>query len=159
MRKYAAVFVVFSLLALAACSKKRSYPVTNSVQQNNDQDSLVGMDAKINGQVWQTDSAYAYKIRYANDTAMRDLYINASRRVNDTISTISFTIVNYTGVNNYRVDPPNVTATYYVGTERHYATQGTINITTDGPYSLIGTFNFIVDSTVVTEGNFNVAKP
>lgn len=159
MKKIWVVSVVLGLLVLNACSKKHGYPVTHSVQQNNSADSLITMDAKINGEAWHTDSAYAYRVKYANDTTMEDIYVTATRRVNDTLSTLSFTIVNYTGVQNYLVAPPQVSATYYIGSQRHYATLGQINIETDGPYSLIGTFNFTVDSTVVSDGSFNVAKP
>ncbi|PQJ10896.1 hypothetical protein CJD36_013070 [Flavipsychrobacter stenotrophus] len=159
MKRIVAVLVVISLLAFVACKKKKHYPVTNSVQQNNNQDTAVGMNATINGHAWTTDSAYAYRIRYANDSVMSDLYINATRKVNDTTSTISFSIVNYTGPKNYLIDPPNVSATYYINGERHYATLGEINIESDSPYAMIGTFNFTVDSTVVTDGSFNVAKP
>lgn len=159
MRKVVAVIVVFCLLALVACKKKKNYRTTNSVQQDNTRDTAIGVDALINGAVWQTDSAYAYKVRYTGTNPMADLYITATRRVNDTASTISFSIINYTGPQNYLIDPPNVSATYYIGGERHYATLGAINIESDSPDAMIGTFNFTVDSTVVTDGHFNVAKP
>ncbi len=159
MKKVLEVIVALSVIALAACSKKHGYAVTHSVVQDNNQDSLVGMDAVIDSVAWHTDSAYAYRVKYSGDSTRMDLYINASRRLNDTVSTIAFTIVNYTGPKNYPIDPPATAATYYKGSERHFATIGSINIVSDTPYSVIGTFNFTADTIVVTNGKFNVAKP
>ena len=159
MKHIVTALVVFSLLAFGACTKNKHYPVTNSVQQNNKQDTAVGMDCTINGKAWSTDSAYAYRIRYANDSFMSDVYITATRRLNDTPATITFSIINYTGPKNYLIDPPNVSATYYINGQRHFATLGAINVETDSPYAMVGSFSFTADSTVVTDGKFNVAKP
>lgn len=154
------LFVMLSVGMLAtSCSKKKSTVAMRSVQQNNNLDSAVGMTAKIGTLNWSTDSVYAYRIQYGGNSSMTDLYISGSMRINDTPSTISFTIVDYKGPDNYIISPPQVSATYYVGNDRHFATLGAINITADSPYAVVGRFNFTADTVIVSEGTFNVAKP
>lgn len=152
-------FVVAIVVVVTGCSKKKSTIAARSVQQNNTLDSVVAMRALINEVPWQTDSVYAYRIVYGGNTPMYDLYISGWARMNDTPSTISFTIVNYTGPKSYAINPPQVSATYYRGNERYYATLGSINITSDSPNVVTGTFNFTSDTIIVNGGSFNVARP
>jgi hypothetical protein len=94
MRKYLSlVIVVFA--ALVGCKKKSGPAAANSVQIDNRLDTLVSMSAMINGKAWQTDSVYGYRVRYFNDTSKYNLLVTAIRKVNDTISTITFAINNY----------------------------------------------------------------
>lgn len=158
MKRIFIVIVAITAL-LGACSKKKGPAPVHSVQQNNNLDTGITMDAKISGIDWHTDSVFAYRVQYSGDSGKMDLYITATNISSDTPSTIAFTITNYTGVNNYAVSPPFVSATYYRGNERHYGTVGSINITTDGPYAIIGSFNFTADTIIISQGSFNVAKP
>lgn len=158
MKKF--LFIALSVALVAAgCSKKKGLVAERSVQQNNYLDSAVGMVAKIGNTAWQTDSVYSYRIQYGGNSPMYDMYITGWARNNDSPSTISFTIVNYTGPKSYTIAPPQVSATYYVGNDRHYATLGSINITSDSPNVVTGTFNFTADTIIVSDGSFNVARP
>ncbi len=159
MKRYIILLVLAIACVAGSCKKKKGLTPTRSVQQNNNLDTLVGMSAKIDGESWQADSVFGYRVNYGADTGRMDLYVTATNTRNDTNRTISFTITNYTGVNTYRIDPPIVSATYYIGNERHYATGGSIVVTSDDQYGVIGTFNFTADTIIVTDGVFNVAKP
>ena len=159
MKRILLLLVVAATCMAVSCSKKKGLTPTRSVQQNNNLDTLVGMSAKIGGMPWQADSAFGYRISYGADTGRMDLLITGTSTVNDTTRTISFSITNYTGVNTYRIAPPVVAATYYVGKERHYAFGGSVIISSDDQYGVIGTFNFTADTIVVMDGKFNIAKP
>lgn len=149
------------LLAMAGvgCKKTPAPSTTKSVQTNNNLDSLVFMSAVINGNEWKADSAFGYKVKSSgNDTSFTNLMITAIRKNNGNRSTITFVVSNYKGISRYNVNPPIVTATYYEGPLRHYATYGDVTITSVADYSLIGTFYFNCDSLAVN-GSFNVAMP
>ena len=154
-------FVVFAIacIALVGCKKKGPGDIGYSVQPNNNLDSMVSFSAKVNGGSWHTDSVYAYRVKYGGDSGRSDLYISATQKANDTISTIALTILNYTGPNTYNINPPQNTASYYLGHIRHYGISGKIIITTDSNYAITGTADFLADSTHITEGVFNVARP
>jgi len=120
----------------------------------------VSMNALINGRTWQTDSAFGSYVRHSgNDSGVTNLMITATRKKNDSISTIVFNITSYTGRNTYTINPPINTATYYFGNSRHYATSGQIIITNDTGVALIGSFHFVADSINVANGAFNVSLP
>ena len=142
-----------------ACKKKSNNAIGYSVQQNNRLDSAVSMSAKVNGIAWHSDSAFAYKVKYTGDSNKVDLYITATQKNNDTASTFSFTIINYTGPKIYNINPPLNAASYYSGSIRHYGISGNITIMSDSNYAVTGTFDFLADTTHITEGVFNVAKP
>ncbi len=152
--------VVLGLVCLLQACKKKSGPANgNSVQQDNSLDSLVGMTAKVNGGGFSTDSVYGYLVRSHVDSGKVDFLVTGSLRKNDTPSTITFTITNYVGPKTYSVSPPTVSATYYLGNERHFATAGRIVVSSHSEYGVIGSFYFTADSTNISEGAFNVAMP
>ncbi len=151
---------IFVCIAFGACKKVHGPANGKSVQLNNNLDSTVTMNAAINGDLWHTDSAFGYIVKPAgNDSTLQSLSITAEQKLNGNSTTIAFTINTYTGPNTYIINPPFNTATYYVGTERHYATTGQIVIASDTAYALIGTFNFKADGFFIDNGQFNVAKP
>jgi hypothetical protein len=159
MKRIALIAFALLFIVFAACKKTSGPADGNSVQPNNNLDSLVSMSATINGTLWQTDSAFGYKVRSsANDSTVVNLIITAVRKDNGNPSTITFNIVHYNGLAKYTIAPPAVTATYYIGTERHFATYGDINVVSNSNYSLIGNFYFVADGFSVN-GDFNVALP
>ncbi len=159
MKKVLTIIIALCCVVQFAC-KKRSGPANgNSVQPDNGLDSLVSMSASISGRSFSTDSVYGYLVKHIGDTARINLLITGSQHRNDTASTISFTITDYAGIGTYPINPPYISATYYVGNIRHYATSGQIVVTSDTQYGVIGTFSFVADSTNVTDGKFNAAKP
>ncbi|MFI5195929.1 MAG: hypothetical protein ACHQD8_02475 [Chitinophagales bacterium] len=160
MRRLFVVIAVMLLVSFAACKKVKGPANGNSVQPNNNLDSLVSMSAMINGHLWQTDSAFgSYVMLSGNDSGVVNLMITATRKKNDSVSTIVFHITNFTGINTYTINPPANTATYYLGNMRHYATSGAIIVTNDSGSSLIGTFHFAADTISVSNGTFNVSLP
>ncbi len=145
--------------AVNACKKVSGPANGKSIQQNNKLDSLVFMGASINGVTWNADSAFAYSVKSSgNDSAMRNILINAVSTANGNNSTIQFNIYNYSGAAKYGVNPPLVTATYYIGTQRHFANYGYVDITSDTAHAMIGNFYFSADSFNIN-GSFNVATP
>ncbi len=159
MKRLLIAIPVLMFISFGACKKSNGPADTTAVAPDNNRDSLVSMTASINGVDWKTDSAYGYTVALSgNDSGKRNLMISATRK-NGTTSTIVFNITNYTGPGDYPVDPPVYTATYYVGTTRHYATSGMISVISDEYYSLIGKFYFTADSFNVVNGDFNVARP
>ena len=149
------LFVTF-----AACKKSKGPANGKSEQPNNNLDSLVSMSAFINGHAWQTDSAFGSYVRHSgNDSGISNITITATRKKNDSTSTIVFNITNFSGINTYTINPPINTATYYFGNTRYYATSGEIIVTNDSGSSLIGTFHFIADTISATNGTFNVSLP
>lgn len=153
------VSILICLVAYGACKKAKGPANGKSVQPNNNLDSLVFMTAAINGNSWTADSVFGYRVKSSgNDSGISNLMITALRKDNGHPTTINFVVSNYKGVAKYIVNPPVVTATYYEGTVRHYATYGDVNIISNSDYSLIGNFYFIADSISVS-GDFNVAMP
>ena len=149
------------LFAVIFSCRKASGPAdVRSAQQDNSIDSLLLMTASVNGVEWLTDSAYSYKVKKSNnDSASFNLKISATQIKNSQVSTITFDIADFSGVNEYPVNPPWNTATYYIGNVRHFATSGTIVVSSDTGNILSGTFNFVADTITVTNGTFNVALP
>ena len=159
MKRYAVIIAVLLCALIGACKKAKGPANGKSIQQDNNRDSLVNMNASINGNSWHTDSAFGYKVLSSgNDSSVTNLMITAVNKNNGNPSTITFVINNYTGLTKYAINPPQVTATYYEGTIRHYATYGDVNFTSNANYSLIGDFYFQADSFYVN-GTFNVATP
>ena len=156
-------FVIISVIlciTFAACSKNKGPANGKSVQPNNNLDSLVSMSALINGHSWQTDSAFGSYVHHSgNDSGVVNLMITATRKKNDSVSTIVFNITNFSGINTYTINPPLNTATYYLGNIRYYATSGAIIVTNDSGSSLLGSFHFIADTISVANGTFNVSLP
>jgi hypothetical protein len=153
------LYAVSLYLVFAGCSKTSGPANGKSIQPNNNLDSMVSMSAIINGHDWQTDSAFGYNVKYSgNDSAISNLNITATQKMNGNATTIQFNITRYSGTGQYPVNPPLNTAAYYVGNTRHFGTSGTIVVTSTANYSLVGTFNFTADSFSVT-GKFNVATP
>ena len=158
------VFIIGTVLLLCiaygACKKVPGPANGKSIQLNNSLDPNVYMSAAINGVDWSTDSAFGYTIKNsANDSSKINLMINGvNNDANGNPSTITFNIYNYTGPAMYHMNAPLVTATYYIGTTRHFATYGYVHITSDTNYALIADFYFAADSFSVA-GTFNVAMP
>ncbi len=152
-----AILVVF---LFAACSKTKGPANGKSVQPNNNLDTLVSMSALINSTSWQTDSAFGYQIKSSgNDSGVVNLMITATSYDGSVSNTITFNITNFTGTQTYTINPPLVTATYYIGNIRQYARSGQIIVSSNTAYGLIGTFNFRTDNYNVVNGAFNVAQP
>jgi hypothetical protein len=161
MKRIFLIIPISICLALPACKKVSGPADGNSVQPNNNLDSTISINATINGRTWQSDSAFGYYVKYSgNDSGVVGLQITATQTLNDTLSSISFYISNYTGPSIYTIDPPINTATYYnIGNNRNFARSGQINITSDTAYSLRGTFYFTADTFTISSGKFNVALP
>ena len=154
------VIPVILFISFAACNKASGPADGPSIQPNNKLDTLESMSATINGQAWQTDSAFgAYVQQSDNDSGVVNLEINATQKKNGVVSTFVFNITNFSGPETYLINPPVNTATYYVGSQRYFATSGTIVVTSDTGYAIIGYFNFIAGTDTVTNGIFNVALP
>ncbi len=160
MRK---IILAISILTIGAgaCTKNSGPANGNSVQPNNKLDTLVFMSANINGHRFKTDSAYGYNVKQLNNDSVQtlNLLITASTAKSDSVSSISITVNNFTGPNTYPINPPGVSATWYLNNARHYATSGQVVILSDTSYALIGNFNFVADSIVVANGAFNVLMP
>ena len=146
--------------AIPACKKAAGPADGNSVQPNNNLDSTIAMNAVINGRNWAADSAFGYYVKFSgNDSGVVNLEITGTQMLNDTPTTITFNITNYTGPATYTINPPTNTATYYVGNFRNYALSGVLIIASDTAYSLRGTYHFIANTDTITGGTFNVALP
>jgi hypothetical protein len=161
MKRPLIAIAVLLLAAFTACKKASGPANGNSVQLNNKLDTLVSMTSIINRINWQADSVFGYLVRQAGrDSGITSLIVSASyMNTNGVSSTIAFNIYNFTGPNTYVVNPPLISATYYLGSTRHLATTGEIIITENTPYGLIGNFNFAADTFVVVDGIFNTAQP
>jgi hypothetical protein len=159
MKRVIVIASILCCLVAVACKKKASVPSGRSIQPVNNLDSNVSLTAKVDGIQWKADTAYAYKVKYAGDSGKIDLYISATQTLNDVSTTMSFTIINYTGPKVYAINPPLVATSYYAAGIRHYGISGQVTIATDSNYALIGIFDFLADTTHITEGAFNVAKP
>ena len=160
MRKLCIAISILTV-AMGSCTKNAGPANGNSVQPNNKLDTLVFMSANINGHLFKTDSAFGYNVKQLNNDSVQalNLLINASITKADSVSSISITVNNFTGPNTYVINPPNVSATWYLNNARHFATSGQIVILSDTAYALIGNFNFVADSIVVANGAFNVLMP
>lgn len=158
--RHVVLFLFLFTFIVAACSKKKTSNAGYSVQPGSGKDTLVALTAKVNGEEWIADSVHGYRVKYATDSGKVDLLVTATRRENGIASTLTFTLTNYTGTGTYIVAPPVVSAAYYRGNERKFATSGQVNVDSDSEYGIIGTFNFSSDTAfAVTEGVFNVAQP
>ncbi len=160
MKRFCLVVSILLCVGYVACNKVSGPANGKSVQPNNNLDSLVSMSATINADIWHTDSAYGYKVQSSgNDSTVVNLMITAiNKNYGNPGSTITFNIDHYTGIAKYNINPPFVKATYFIGNERHFATYGDINITSNSYFALIGTFYFQADSFSIN-GEFNVAMP
>lgn len=160
MRKLLFIIGLLGVCAFFSCKKAKGPANGKSVQQNNNRDSLVNINALVNGVTWNTDSAFGYSVKYSgNDSSISNLMISAINNNASPITTMTFNIANFTGPKTYTISPPTVTAAYYVGNSRHWATHGQIVVMSDTAYALIGQFNFIADSLDISNGYFNVALP
>jgi len=113
--------------------------------------------AQINGVPWVADSCIGNIIEYPNDSGKYNLTFTATKIVNGVGTEMDMFVTNFTGVGSYNINPPAVTATYYVNTVRHYATSGSINITLDDSSdTLNGNFNFVADSLTVDSGAISI---
>lgn len=160
MRRLTILLLLF-FAAFVACKKHKGPPDPASVQPDNSVDSLLDMTAKINGVYWQTDTAYSYKVLSSTgDSGVISLLIIANRLVDDSIGTsINLNISNYTGIGDYAVNAPDVTATYYYDNRRFFASSGVISVRADTGNVLSGAFHFVADTVSITEGTFVVALP
>jgi hypothetical protein len=160
MKRLLFLFLLSISVMGMACKKAKGPKNVDSIKQDNSIDSLLLMTATVNGLPWQTDSAYSYRVKNSgNDSGSYNLLISATRIVNDSSTTISFNITGFTGVNDYVINPPVNTATYYIGTQRHFATSGVFSVKLDTGNVYSGTFYFTADTITVTNGTFNVALP
>jgi hypothetical protein len=159
MKKGFIAVMILLCMVPVACKKKAKSNFGYSVKPVKGLDTLISAGAKINGQAWQTDSVIAYISKSPGDSTKINLMVTATLKQNSSASTISFNVNNYTGINTYTVDPPYVSATYYLGNYRHYSGTGQVVISSDDSFGITGTFNFIADSTTVSEGKFNAAHP
>ncbi len=158
MNRFLFIILLITIFICNSCTKNSGPANGNSIQPNNKLDTLVFMSATVNTGNFQTDSAFGYlrNTLVKDSTNTKNILINATQNKTSSLSTISLTISNYTGPNTYTINPPNVSASYYLGSNRHYATAGQIVITSDTSNALIGNFNFIADSIAITNGKFNV---
>jgi hypothetical protein len=154
------LLIVVVLLAFAACKKATDSNLGVSIQPNNSLDSTVFLNANINGVQWNADSVFANTVRASgNDSGVINLLITAEKKDADSPKTVVLTITNFLGRGKYDIVPPANTATYYLGNNRHYATSGSITITSWANSSLTGNYEFVADSITVTSGSFNVVLP
>lgn len=176
MKKLFLIFPLLVIISFTNCKKSKGPASVPSVQQDNGADSLLDMSVLINGVVWQTDSAFSYKIRQSgNDSNLVSLMIQATNKSTDTpvkTSTIVININNYTGPNTYVINPPAVSVVYYQGTTRFPSLpSATFNVTvvSDTGQLLRGTFSFDAFDVLSTSptpppikfrsGTFTVALP
>ncbi|MEI8280184.1 MAG: hypothetical protein WCG87_10500 [Bacteroidota bacterium] len=118
---------------------------------------VIYMSANINSTAWNSSSAYGNTITVsANGNSQSNMTIVGKTKVNGIGSEFSILLTNYTGVGTYTIAPPQITATFYNGNQRHYATTGQVNITKDSATYMMGNFSFIADTTHVTNGAFTV---
>ncbi len=159
MKNFLAAIILLTCIVPVGCKKKTKTGIGYSVQPSKGLDTLVAMDAKINGVAWHSAGAVGYKIKSAIDSTKVDLVVNATQGADNAAVTLTFTLTNYKGPATYPIDAPVVSAACYQAGFRHFATAGQVVVTSDGPYGVIGTFNFTADSVAVTDGTFNVAQP
>ena len=158
--KRIAFFMLFFVL-LWACKKDSGPANGKSAQPNYKLDTLVSMSASINGRAFLTDSVFGYDVHPTiTDSVMNfNLLVNATEKVHDSISVIQLYVTSFTGPGVYPINPPAVTAAWYLNGQRHFASTGTITVISDTAYALIAQFNFIADSITVANGYFNVLMP
>lgn len=159
MRKLFYLSLLLLVAGASSCKKTKGPSNVKSAQQDNSVDSLVSVKMYVNGQVWQTDSVFSYKVKNsANDTSTYSYMVTATNVTNRT-SSLVINISGYSGLKNYAVNPPFSTITYYSNNHRYFATSGTFNVQSDTDNVLSGTFNFIADTIVVSKGTFRLAMP
>ena len=155
------IILGFSGVLFSACSKNSGPADQPSIQPNNKLDTLVSMTATIGACNFSTTDAYGYNLKtiQSGSSGVYNLMINGSQKRNDSLLSISMTVNGYNGPDTYKINPPFVTATWYVNNQRHYATWGNIVIANDTAYALTGSFLFLADSIYVSNGVFNVLTP
>lgn len=160
MKKIFSVVLMGALMLGCVCCKKKSNSGPAPVDQNNGLDEKIMMHATINGKQWQSDSAFSYRVKNSgNDSGSASIMISATKKDDKPLTTITFNVMNFKGQNVYPIDPPYVSATYYIGSTRFQATSGEIVFKNDTGKTLRGTFTFSTDSIKVTNGTFTVAMP
>jgi hypothetical protein len=155
------LIAILAIVCGLSCSKVKGPANAPSYPVNNHLDSTVHIKATVNGYQWQTLSAYGYTVKNsANDSSVSNLMINAYyTNAAGQPTSMTFNITKYSGPNTYTINPPNNTATYYLGSVRHYATHGVLTIDSDTAYALRGSFYFTADTITVSNGEFDVALP
>jgi hypothetical protein len=152
--------VLVSVILGCVCCKKSGTTEKPPIDNTNNLAEKIMMHATINGKEWKTDSAFAYRIKNSgNDSGRIDVMISAAKKMDNPVTTITFNVSYFTGQGVYPIDPPNVSATYYVGSKRYLATSGEIVFKNDTGETLRGTFTFKADTIDVTNGTFTVAMP
>src|SRR4051794_18010848 len=107
MKRLVLAAVVLLFLIGNACKKAKGPANGKSVQPNNSLDTNVSISATINGIKWQTDSAFGYFVKTSgNDSGVVNLMITATKKLNNSPTTITMNIYNYTGPNTYMINPP-----------------------------------------------------
>ncbi len=160
MKRFLAIAILCAGLFFS-CSKNSGPADQSSVQPNNKLDTLVSMSAKIGACSFLTTDAYGYNVQttQSGTATIHNILITGSERKNDSVLAFNLTINGYYGPDTYYINPPFVTATWYVNNQRHYATWGNIVIKSDSSYAMIGSFMFLADSILVSDGVFNVLSP
>jgi hypothetical protein len=152
------VLIVLLLVGIwgVACTKSTPTPTPPPVV--NTDTFVIALNATINGTAWQTHTSYGYTIiTSANDSGLINLLITGATTVNGTATKIALYLTNYTGIGVYNIAPPNVSATYYNGSLRHYADSGQIAVSFDSSGYIKGTYGFKADTVRVTNGTFSVS--
>lgn len=153
MKKYVLFTLLLLSIGLTFCKKK-----SNKAQGGSNGPTLDStfMHATVNGTPWRADTVVGYSVTGSANNYETGISITATQK--STISQVVLYITNYGGVGTYNIDPPSVTATYYVGNKRYYASTGQIIITNTPQYFVQGTYNFVADSINITNGNFTVIE-
>ena len=144
------LFVVFG----TACKKKSNGapPVVTPPAMKTD-----SLSAVINSVSWITYSATSNLIPSTADSGAYNLQISGTTQLGSATSTMTIYVTNYKGPASFGLTPPAVSITYYVGSARHYATSGNLNITADST-SFIGNFYFTADSINAVSGVFAIPR-
>lgn len=154
MKRYLIFILLIGACGYTACKKSDTaapvvVPPVDTI--------VIYMSASINGSTWNSSSSYGTTIvASGGGSSQSNLTIIGKTKVNSVGSEISLLLSNYTGVGTYTIAPPFITATYYTGNQRHYATSGQVTITKDSSTYLMGTFDFTSDTTHVANGQFTV---
>jgi len=152
--KYVGISLMFFLFVGASCKKKSSgaSPVVPPPAVKMD-----SLSAVINSIPWLTYTATSNLIPSSIDSGANNLQISGSTTIGNVVSNMVIFVNNYTGPANLAVNPPAVSITYYVGSVRHYATSGSLTITSDSS-SFTGNFTFTADSVNAVSGVFAIPR-
>jgi len=153
MKKYALFALLLLSIGLTFCKKKSNKGPAASGGPSLDS---IYMHATVNGTPWRADTAAGYSVTGSANNYQTGISITATQK--STASQVVLYITNYGGVGTYNIDPPSVTATYYVGNKRYYASSGQIIITNTPQYFVQGTYSFVADSINITGGTFTVIE-